>query len=70
MKDAGRYAHHFKTIQSRVARLKAIEKMAEDGTFEVLPKKEVIALKKEWEKLERTWGNQRDEETSGRDLRS
>ena len=47
---------NFKTIQSRVARLKAIEKMAEDGTFEVLPKKEVIALKKEWEKLERNLG--------------
>ncbi|MDE7324968.1 MAG: 30S ribosomal protein S2, partial [Lachnospiraceae bacterium] len=47
---------NFKTIQSRVARLKAIEKMAEDGTFEVLPKKEVIALKKEWEKLEKNLG--------------
>ncbi len=38
---------NFKTIQSRIARLKAIETMAEDGTFDVLPKKEVIALKKE-----------------------
>ena len=47
---------NFKTIQSRVARLKAIETMAEDGTFDVLPKKEVIALKKEWEKLERNLG--------------
>ncbi len=47
---------NFKTIQSRVTRLKAIEKMAEDGTFEVLPKKEVIALKKEWEKLEKNLG--------------
>ena len=45
---------NFKTIQSR--RLKAIEKMAEDGTFDVLPKKEVIALKKEWEKLEKNLG--------------
>ena len=62
---------NFKTIQSRVARLKAIEKMSEDGTFEVLPKKEVIALKKEWEKLEKNLGGiKRDEETSGRDLRS
>ena len=43
---------NFKTIQSRVERLKAIERMAEDGTFEVLPKKEVIKIKKEWEKLE------------------
>ena len=38
---------NFKTIQSRVRRLKDIEAMQEDGTFEVLPKKEVIALKKE-----------------------
>ena len=39
---------NFKTIQSRIARLKAIEKMSQDGTFDVLPKKEVIGLKKEW----------------------
>ena len=37
---------NFKTIQSRIKRLKDIERMAEDGTFEVLPKKEVIELKK------------------------
>ena len=36
---------NFKTIQSRIARLKAIEKMSEDGTFDVLPKKEVIEVK-------------------------
>ena len=47
---------NFKTIQSRIARLKSIEKMEEDGTFEVLPKKEVIALKKEQEKLEKNLG--------------
>ncbi len=47
---------NFKTIQSRVERLKEIETMAEDGTFDVLPKKEVIALRKEWEKLERNLG--------------
>ena len=47
---------HFKTIQSRIARLKAIETMAEDGTFDVLPKKEVINIKKEWEKLEKNLG--------------
>ena len=47
---------NFKTIQSRINRLKEIETMAEDGTFDVLPKKEVIALKKEWEKLERNLG--------------
>ena len=47
---------NFKTIKSRVARLKEIEAMAEDGTFDVLPKKEVIKLKKEWEKLEKNLG--------------
>ena len=47
---------NFKTIQSRILRLKAIEKMSQDGTFDVLPKKEVIALKKEWEKLEKNLG--------------
>ena len=47
---------NFKTIQSRIARLKAIETMAEDGTFDVLPKKEVINIKKEWEKLEKNLG--------------
>ena len=47
---------NFKTIRSRVDRLKTIEKMSQDGTFEVLPKKEVIALKKEWEKLEKNLG--------------
>ena len=54
---------NFKTIQSRIARLKEIEAMSEDGTFDVLPKKEVIELKKEWEKLEKEpWRNQRNEE--------
>ncbi|MBQ6105804.1 MAG: 30S ribosomal protein S2 [Lachnospiraceae bacterium] len=47
---------NFKTIQSRIARLKAIETMSTDGTFDVLPKKEVIGLKKEWEKLEKNLG--------------
>lgn len=47
---------NFKTIQSRIARLKAIEKMEEDGTFDVLPKKEVIQLKKELEKLQKNLG--------------
>ena len=36
---------NFKTIQSRIARLKEIEAMSEDGTFDVLPKKEVIEVK-------------------------
>ena len=47
---------NFKTIQTRIKRLKAIEKMSEDGTFDVLPKKEVINLKKEWDKLEKNIG--------------
>ena len=47
---------NFKTIQSRIERLKAIEKMSEDGTFDVLPKKEVAGLQKEWEKLEKNLG--------------
>ena len=47
---------NFKTIRSRIDRLKAIEKMQEDGTFEVLPKKEVIKLKKEMEKLQKNLG--------------
>jgi small subunit ribosomal protein S2 len=47
---------NFKTIRSRIERLKAIRNMAEDGTFDVLPKKEVILLKKEQEKLEKNLG--------------
>ena len=47
---------NFKTIQSRIARLKEIEAMEADGTFEVLPKKEVIALRKEQEKLQKNLG--------------
>lgn len=38
---------NFQTIQKRIKRLKDIERMQEDGTFEVLPKKEVVQLKKE-----------------------
>ena len=51
---------NFKTIQGRIARLKAIETMQEDGTFDVLPKKEVIALKKEMEKLQKNLGGIKD----------
>jgi len=47
---------NFRTIQSRVARLRAIERMSEDGTFDVLPKKEVFQIRKEWEKLEKNIG--------------
>ena len=51
---------NFKTIQSRIKRLKEIEAMSEDGTFDVLPKKEVIELKKEWTKLEKNLGGIKD----------
>ena len=47
---------NFKTIRSRIARLIEIETMEEDGTFDVLPKKEVIALKKEMAKLQKNLG--------------
>ncbi len=53
---------NFDTIRTRVQRLKDLEKMQEDGTFEVLPKKEVILLKKEMEKLERNLGGIKDME--------
>ena len=42
---------NFRTIRKRVKRLEEIEKMEANGTFDVLPKKEVIGLKKEYEKL-------------------
>ena len=47
---------NFDTIQTRIQRLKDLETMQEDGTFDVLPKKEVILLKKEMEKLEKNLG--------------
>ena len=47
---------NYNTIQKRVERLKKLEEMQEDGTFDLLPKKEVINLKKEMEKLERNLG--------------
>ena len=42
---------NFKTIRSRIRRMEEIETMEKDGTFEALPKKEVIQIKKEYEKL-------------------
>ena len=47
---------NFKTIQSRIARLVEIETMEQDGTFDVLPKKEVAQLKKEMDKLQKNLG--------------
>ena len=42
---------NFKTIRSRIRRMEEIEKMETDGTFEALPKKEVIKIRKEYDKL-------------------
>ena len=50
------YAYKLQDNQSRIARLKQIEAMEADGTFEVLPKKEVIELRKELAKLQKNLG--------------
>ena len=50
----------YETIKTRIKRLAEIERMQEDGTFEVLPKKEVIKLKGELEKLEKNLGGIRN----------
>ena len=47
---------NFKTIQTRIAKLRKIEQMEENGDFDLLPKKEVIKLKAEQEKLEKNLG--------------
>jgi small subunit ribosomal protein S2 len=51
---------NFRTIKKNVERLKKIEKMKEDGTFDALPKKEVLGLEKERGKMERTLGGIKD----------
>ena len=51
---------NFKTIQSRIETLKKYEKMEEDGTFDVLPKKEVVNIKKEMDKLQKNLGGIKD----------
>ena len=51
---------NFETIRARVERLKKLEEMSNDGTFDMLPKKEVIGLKKEMEKLEKNLGGIKD----------
>ena len=51
---------NFQTIQGRVQRLRNLETMSEDGTFEVLPKKEVAGLRNEMEKLEKNLGGIKD----------
>ena len=57
---AGGMLTNFTTIKTRIARLKDLEKMQEDGTFDLLPKKEVINLKKELEKLQKNLGGIKD----------
>ena len=51
---------NFKTIRRRVKRLEQIEKMEKDGTFELLPKKEVVHIKKEYNKLNKLLAGIRD----------
>ena len=51
---------NFRTIRKRVKRLEEIEKMESDGTFDVLPKKEVIKLRKEYDKLNKVLCGIRD----------
>lgn len=51
---------NFKTIRSRIRRMEEIEKMETDGTFEALPKKEVIQIRKEYEKLNKNLRGIRD----------
>ena len=50
----------FKTIKSRIRRMEEIEKMETDGTFDLLPKKEVAGLRKEYEKLNKNLRGIRD----------
>ncbi len=54
---------NFETIQKRIERLKAIEKMEEDGTFEVLPKKEVVMLNRERDRLVKFLGGIKEMKT-------
>lgn len=51
---------NFKTIKSRIRRMEEIEKMETDGTFDLLPKKEVAGLKKEYDKLNKNLRGIRD----------
>jgi small subunit ribosomal protein S2 len=51
---------NFKTIQKRIGRLNQLNKMEEDGTFDLLPKKEVIGLRGEMDKLEKYLGGIKD----------
>ncbi|MCT8976830.1 30S ribosomal protein S2 [Clostridium sp. CX1] len=55
---------NFTTIKTRIGKLEELDRMEEDGTFEVLPKKEVIKLKNEREKLEKNLGGIRNMDAS------
>ena len=60
---------NFKTIQGRIKRLRTLEAMEADGTFDVLPKKEVIGLRHEMEKLTKYLGGIKDmQKTAGRSV--
>ena len=63
MRWPGGMLTNFKTIKRSIARLKALEKMSEDGTFDLLPKKEVAALIKEKTDLEKSYGGIKTMET-------
>jgi len=54
---------NFKTIKKSIARLNNLHKLEEDGTFELLPKKEVLALRKEMETLEKNLGGIKNMDT-------
>ena len=56
MRWPGGMLTNFKTIKKSIARLNALNKMQEDGTFDLLPKKEVAALMKEISDLEKSYG--------------
>jgi len=55
---------NFRTIRSRVKFLEDIEKMEQDGTFEALPKKEVIKLKKEYDELMKFMSHEMEDDVS------
>ena len=55
---------NFKTIKTRISKLEDLEKMEQDGTFDVLPKKEVMKLKAEKEKLQKNLGGIKEMDSS------
>ena len=63
MRWPGGMLTNFKTIKKSIARLKSLEKMQEDGTFDLLPKKEVASLLKEKNDLEKSYGGIKEMET-------